>query len=68
MVKLKCTHCEDIIEGDGKGTFISCKCGKIYVDETKYYWRIGGNKGDFEIIEDKKGESECMNYGQRKEE
>lgn len=50
MTKIRCTHCNDIIEGDGKGTFITCSCGKIYVDETKWYCRVGGNKDDFEVM------------------
>ena len=51
-MKIKCTHCGDIIEGDKKGTYIKCKCGKIAIDETQYYWRIIANKEDFEEVED----------------
>lgn len=50
MTKIKCTHCGDIIESDGKGKFVQCSCGKIYIDETEYYCRIGGGKGDFTMI------------------
>lgn len=54
-MKLKCNKCNDIIEGDKKGTYIECKCGAIAVDETEYYYRIIGNREDFEeIIEDDK--------------
>lgn len=54
-MKLRCKKCNDIIEGDKRGTYISCKCGAIAVDETEYYWRIIGNKEDFEeVIEDDK--------------
>lgn len=50
-MKLQCTNCGYIIEGDKKGTYIACKCKKIAVDETEYYYRIIGNKEDFKIIE-----------------
>lgn len=53
MTKIKCTHCGDIIESDNYGKFVSCSCGKIYIDETQYYVRIGGNKGDWEMIKEK---------------
>ena len=55
-MKIKCTNCGDIIEGDKRGTYISCKCGQIAIDETPYYWRIIGNKGDFEEV--KEGEKD----------
>jgi len=42
-MKIKCKECGQIIEGDKKGTFISCKCGNCYIDETPYYCRVGGN-------------------------
>lgn len=52
-IKLKCKNCNDIIEGDGKGTYISCTCGKVAVDEVApYYTRMIGNEGDFEVIRD----------------
>ena len=51
-MKIKCVHCKTVIEGDKKGTYITCKCGKIAVDETPYYWRIIANKEDFEEIKD----------------
>lgn len=53
-MKIKCKHCKEIIEGDGKGTYIQCKCGKCAIDETKYYWRIIGNIEDFEEIKEVK--------------
>lgn len=51
-MKIRCTHCNSIIKGDKKGTYITCKCGKIAIDETLYYVRIIGNKEDFEEIKD----------------
>lgn len=49
-MKIKCKHCGEVIEGDKKGTYITCKCGKIAIDETEYYWRINGNREDFEEV------------------
>ena len=51
---IKCKKCGDILVGDKKGTFIQCKCGKCFIDETKYYWRIGGNQEDFEVLDEGK--------------
>ena len=53
-MKIRCTKCKDTIEGDKKGTYIKCKCGAIAIDETPYYWRIIGNKENFEVIEENK--------------
>ncbi len=55
-MKIKCTKCGDVLEGDKKGTWITCTCKAIYIDETKWYYRIGGNEGDFEILEEKEEE------------
>lgn len=49
---IKCKICGDILVGDKKGTFIPCKCGKCFIDETKYYCRIGGKQEDYEKIEE----------------
>lgn len=51
-MKIKCKHCNTIIEGDKKGTYITCKCGKIAIDETKYYCRKIGNFEDYEDIKE----------------
>jgi hypothetical protein len=54
-MKLRCKLCGDIIEGDKKGTFITCKCGKLAIDETPYYCRLNfQEKEDFEIIKENK--------------
>lgn len=55
--KIKCLKCKDIIEGDGKGTLISCKCKECYIDETKYYTRIGGDINKIKRIEEKKNDN-----------
>lgn len=53
MAKIKCNNCGDILEGDKKGTYISCSCGKCAIDETPYYYRLIGNFEDYEMIEPK---------------
>lgn len=51
-MKIKCINCNDIIEGDKKGTYIQCKCGKCAIDETEYYCRIIANREDFEEVKE----------------
>ena len=51
-MKIRCKQRNSIVEGDGRGTFIRCECGKCAVDETPFYWRIIGNYEDFEEIKD----------------
>ena len=53
MAKIQCKYCGDILEGDGKGTYIQCSCGKCAIDETPYYYRIIANFEDYETIEPK---------------
>lgn len=53
MTKIKCKKCLEVLEGDGKGTFKQCKCKSCYIDETKWYCRVGGNPQDIEFIEEK---------------
>lgn len=52
--RIKCLKCEDIIEGDRKGTFITCKCGACYIDETPHYVRVGGDPKQIEVLEEDK--------------
>lgn len=52
-MKIKCKKCNDIIQGDKKGTFIQCKCKSCYIDETLYYVRVGGNIEDIEEVKEK---------------
>ena len=52
MTKIKCKHCGDIIESKYSGQFVQCSCGKIYIDETEYYCRVGGNEEDWEIVKE----------------
>lgn len=51
-MKIRCKKCDTIIEGDKKGTYITCPCKAIAIDETPYYWRIIGNMEDFEEVEE----------------
>lgn len=53
-MKIKCKKCGEIIEGDKKGTYITCKCKAVAIDETPYYWRINGDQEDFDVIEEEK--------------
>lgn len=55
-MKLKCLKCNEVIEGDKKGTYITCKCKAIAIDETKWYYRVIGNEEDFEIIKEDEDE------------
>lgn len=48
---LQCTHCYVTIHSGYSGEYVSCKCGKIGVDQTEFYTRIIGNEGDYEIIQ-----------------
>lgn len=49
MTKIKCLECGDIIESDGYGKWVSCSCGKCYIDETDYYCRVGGDPNKMEV-------------------
>lgn len=50
-MKLRCNKCNEIIEGDKKGTYITCKCKAIAIDETPDYYRISGNQEDFTVMD-----------------
>lgn len=57
-MKIRCKKCNDIIKGDGKGTYITCKCKAIAIDETPYYVRVIGDLEDIEEIKDEKNTNE----------
>jgi len=61
MAKIKCNNCGDILEGDKRGTYIQCSCGKCAIDETSYYYRIIANREDFEILEPEEAKEEFEN-------
>ena len=47
---LQCTHCDGMIHSSYSGEYVSCKCGKIGVDQTEYYTRVIGNEGDYLVV------------------
>lgn len=47
---LQCTHCDDIIHSSYSGEYVSCKCGKIGVDQTEFYTKMVGNEGDYLVV------------------
>lgn len=51
-MKIKCKKCGDILEGDKKGTWKTCTCKAIYIDETKWYCRVGGKLEDIEEVKE----------------
>ena len=51
MTKIKCLKCGDIIESDGHGKWVTCKCQSCYIDETDNYCRVGGNFKDYEVFD-----------------
>ena len=53
-MKLQCLKCGDIIEGDKKGTFITCSCKEIFIDETEWYFRFGGEPQNILVVEKNK--------------
>lgn len=55
--KLKCLKCNDIIEGDRRGTLISCSCNACFIDETPYYYRIGGDGNYIAMIDENGNET-----------
>ncbi len=46
---LTCTKCGDSIHSPWSGAFVSCSCDAIFIDETPYYYRAGGNIGSFTV-------------------
>lgn len=52
LTKIKCFKCGDVIQSDGNGKFVQCSCGGCYIDETKYYCRVGGNFDTYFVEKD----------------
>ena len=50
ITTVKCNKCGSLVSGDGRGTYITCKCGAVAVDQTEHYTRIIGNKEDYEVV------------------
>ena len=51
MTKIKCLKCGDILESNGHGKWVTCKCKSCYIDETDDYCRVGGNFDNYEIFD-----------------
>lgn len=49
-IYLQCTHCNDTINSSYSGAYVSCKCGKIGIDQTEFYARMIGNEGDYLVV------------------
>lgn len=49
-IHLQCTHCNDTIHSSYSGEYVSCKCGKIGIDQTHHYTRMIGNEGDYLVV------------------
>jgi len=46
----QCLKCEDIIKSSYSGEYVTCKCGRISVDQTRYYTRFIGKPSLFKEI------------------
>lgn len=47
IITIKCKKCERLVSGDGKGTYIACRCGAVAIDQTEHYARIIGKVEDY---------------------
>lgn len=62
---LKCFNCQDIITSSGhRHNFVSCKCGKCFVDGGDSYSRFGGDH--FYIFNNNSKEWEEFNLTEEK--
>lgn len=50
VIQLYCKLCCSTIYSRYSGEYVSCKCGKIAIDQTKHYARFIGNKDDYEVV------------------
>lgn len=49
--KIKCLHCNDVIESLHRHDLHPCSCKAIYIDGGNDYTRIGGNPEDYVFVE-----------------
>lgn len=42
QIPTTCKFCNDTIYSKYSGEFVECSCGKLFVDQTPYYGRYGG--------------------------
>ena len=52
LTQIKCFKCGDVIQSDGYGKYVQCSCGSCYIDETKYYCRVGGDFENYAVLKD----------------
>lgn len=45
---ITCLKCEDEIYSRYSGEFVACSCKTVFIDETPYYQRIGGDRQNFD--------------------
>jgi len=51
--KAKCRKCGDVIESKFRHDFVECKCGEIFVDGGKDYFRSGAkHRSNFIVIKE----------------
>lgn len=48
--RIKCKHCDDIIESTSVHDFKFCSCGKVAIDGGKCYLKRTGNLNDWEEL------------------
>ena len=48
--RAECRKCGDIIESKHRHDWVPCKCGAIFVDGGKDYFRSGGTFDDFNSL------------------
>ena len=55
----ECGECGGKMQSTYPGEFSACECGKSFVDETRYYTRLGGSvKRGQDFIDDKEEEND----------
>lgn len=50
-IKYACNNCEDVIYSRREGEYVTCQCGSIAVDQTRYYMRLIGKPENFIKVE-----------------
>ena len=52
--RIKCKHCDDIVESTSVHDFKFCSCGKVAIDGGKCYLKRTGNPNDWEELSEYK--------------
>ena len=58
LYSYRCKKCDDTLQSKYPGEFVMCSCEALYVDQTPYYVRIGGNMEDIEEIKNEDTKTE----------